>query len=215
MKKYLLIIILISITLLTGCVRGGGVLKSENFDSGYPLLSKFLCAYIIEENHLKDGEDIEVKLYLGTSYQSKDDLTDLFKKNDVKPDDVVVKLYIERGKYIKKLLQKGEETHINPEYTLEFESEEKKECMELKNFNSENYPLIGEKSAYEKFTIPSNWFNSSIGAIVWSIQIFAKYTEGIDFDNSFGVSDVLYYRKDANKIILYNNYYDYYDDIIG
>ena len=205
MKKCLLIIILFFSILLTGCQNDVGTLKSENFASEDPSLSNFLCAYIIENNCSQEGDDIEVKLYLGTSYQNKEELIDIFKKNNVIPDDIVVKLYVEHGKYTKKLLQKGEETYIKPEYTLEFESEEKKEYMELNNFNSKNYPLIGEKSTYKKFIIPSNWFNSSMGAIVWSIQIFAKYTDGIDFDNSFGVSDVLYYRKEKNKIILYNN----------
>ncbi len=210
----ILVILVMSITLLTGCknVKNDDNGLNCGFDSGEPL-SNYWSGLTSDKTRLKVGENLTIKFYYGTSANLPDDLPYNFQHNGILPDNILTEMVIGHGICTKELLQKGEYTYKKPEYTYESQFLEENVYKEIPDFTSKNYPLIGANSAFETITIPSDWFFGEMGVIRCSIAIYGAWLEGVDRENSTGTSKCFYYRIEDDNVILYDSYYKFFNDI--
>ncbi|MGI6710419.1 MAG: hypothetical protein ACOX4W_03130 [Bacilli bacterium] len=185
-------------------LRGG--YDDEGVEPAPPIWTEFTS----DESRLKVGDNLVIKFYYAP--QSSYDISTY----DPAPISVTAKIITGYGTYTRKLLQKGDYTYSQPEYTFEYENKEEFVKKEISNFaNSNNYPTAGsEFVAFEEIEIPANWFVGEMGAIGWTVVAKLTWAEeaGIDSINqSGGVS--MYYRIEGENIILYSSYYNFSNDI--
>lgn len=209
-------ILITSILVLIGCKEATNEnykLKGGFDNNGEELSPSIWCGFTADKNKLKVGKELTIKLYFGTLLNYPEDLPNRFKHNGILPNNVLTEISMGHGIYEKDLLEKGEYTNNNPEYVFRYESIEKSVCKKLDNFTVRNYPQAGLNSKFETIVVPSDFFVKEMGSITWSVTIYGVWPEGVDRDNAVGSGATLYYRVENNNIILYDNYYNFFNDI--
>lgn len=163
-----------------------------------------------EESRLKVGDNLTINLYYAP--QSSYDISTY----DPAPISVTAKIIMGHGTYTRELIQKGEHTYSQPEYTFEYEGIEELVKKEISNFaNLSNYPTASSASvAFEEIEIPIDWFVGEMGSIAWTIAAELTWADGtgIDSENQGG-GVALYYKIEGENIILYSSYYNFFNDI--
>jgi len=182
------------------------IVKKENrMDKG--LISSSNCieetlpvvmAFISEKSKIKVGDDLMIKLYYGT-------LVNLpTRENNSTLVDTSVKMFMSQYVYGTLDTSGGsyaEELIINNIY------------KEFNDFSTQNYPVAGYNDIpmiYEIITIKANWFIGERGYIRWAIKTLVIWEEGSE--NSGGFID-LFYRVEGEDILLYSNYYNFFNGI--
>ena len=216
MKKLLLLLLSLLSLLFVCCDK-----KQENNSDilcagfgGEEEESPVWLGFTSEKSVIKKDEDLTIILYFGTLLKYPDDYLILFKKDEVLPDDIYTELVISYGLYTKELLQKGEYTFTNPEYTLRYTKIDEINYKIIENFGADLYPMLGKNSQCEQINLSSSLFSEENGYICFIINSYGVYSDVIDKDRVSGGSVTLYYRIDKDNIILYDSYYKYFNSII-
>lgn len=190
-KRILIIVILILLFLFLGC-------KKEIIDDWDEERIISIKA-ILENNRIKKGEDMVIKLYFGLRTDFE-----LCSKEGVPADRYTAEIKIEYGKY--------EEYYIT-DYNSSC-SKKKKTSIHTKiseyiyktieDFHPSDYPSIyygiDENSKYEEIIIPSYKFTESMGYFYIHINIYGIYEDIIS--ESRGTVARLYYKVENDEIII-------------
>ncbi len=192
-RKILVLVILILLVPFFGCKK----IIDDSYDNAEKVMS---TKAILENNRIKKGEDVLIKLYFGVQSGFK-----LRSKEGVPADRYTAEIKIEYGKY--------EEYYIT-DYNSSC-SKKKKTSIHTKiseyiyktieDFCLSDYPSIyygiDENSKYEEIIIPSYKFTESMGYFYIHIDIYGVYDDIVS-DESRGIVTRLYYKIENDEIII-------------
>ena len=151
---------------------------------------------ISEKSRLKVGEDLTVKLCYG-SLSSYD-------RYDPAPVSVTAKIFMGHSVY-------GDKSPWGGSYASTLI--EQFVLKEIDDFADSMY-LWQNKQASETIVIPADWFAGERGGIGWSVTAHIIPSEDSPQEEwSEGGGVALYYRIKGENIILYDTYYNFYNDI--
>lgn len=167
-----------------------------------------------DQSTIKVGDNLITKVYYGTLNSYPDDYLKMFKYNDFLPNDVLVELVISYGVCTKDLLEKGDYTYTEPEYTINYTITSEDVFKVIEQFGADEYPRLGVNSKYDDIVIPSSYFNGNMGFIRFSICEYGVYDDFVDRNNSNGTSVSIYYVIAGDNITLYGDYNSFYNSVI-